>query len=510
MIRLTRIRPSRRRCNALRLKLDVLEERTLLATIQVTTTSDRPFEADGVLTLRDAIELTDGLLTVGQLSAAQQALVAGTPDQSGVPDTIDFDIPFDDPGHLYYKDNGTSGSVSLADVADVPAVAIDGVTPIMSDAQLADPNLVGAGNTIDPDWTHSWWSIQPTSPLPAITNPVTIDGWSQGGSGYTGSPLIELDGSLGAAYGLYLNAANCTVQGLAINRFVTPYITGAYAIYSVGANAAIQGCYLGSDASGTQALPNTNGLFVSGENSLVGSSGDDSVDDASERNLISGNSEVGVTAVGDGIVIAGNYIGTDVSGESRLGNNIGVQITGPSWLGFDGTAACPEDQRNIISGNADFGVQAWSGAIVAGNYIGTDAEGVWSFGGDGLAVLANALGNGWGDIGSGEAGIDVNDDVLVGTSADGVDDQYERNVISGNLGVNVDFLGANSVVAGNYIGPNADGTWTAQSSSFWPIGVAFESGSHDNVLGTDGMHGIYDADERNIISGNNINCTFRD
>src|SRR5262249_8491608 len=31
--------------------------------------------------------------------------------------------------------------------------------------------------------------------LPAITTPVTIDGWWQGGSGYTGSPLIELNGT---------------------------------------------------------------------------------------------------------------------------------------------------------------------------------------------------------------------------------------------------------------------------------------------------------------------------
>ena len=33
------------------------------------------------------------------------------------------------------------------------------------------------------------------SALPAITNSVLIDGWSQGGSGYTGAPLVEIYGA---------------------------------------------------------------------------------------------------------------------------------------------------------------------------------------------------------------------------------------------------------------------------------------------------------------------------
>ena len=37
--------------------------------------------------------------------------------------------------------------------------------------------------------------IAPISPLPAITKPVLIDGFSQ--PGYAGTPLIELSGSAG-------------------------------------------------------------------------------------------------------------------------------------------------------------------------------------------------------------------------------------------------------------------------------------------------------------------------
>ncbi len=38
-------------------------------------------------------------------------------------------------------------------------------------------------------------TINITSQLPSITGPVTLDGWSEGGPGYDGPPLIELNGT---------------------------------------------------------------------------------------------------------------------------------------------------------------------------------------------------------------------------------------------------------------------------------------------------------------------------
>src|SRR4051794_16610466 len=67
--------------------IEHLESRTLLATIMVTSASDRAFASDNDLTLRDAIRLVNGNLTMDQLSAAQRSLVDGTPDQIGVNDT---------------------------------------------------------------------------------------------------------------------------------------------------------------------------------------------------------------------------------------------------------------------------------------------------------------------------------------------------------------------------------------------------------------------------------------
>jgi hypothetical protein len=63
-------------------------------------------------------------------------------------------------------------------------------------------------------------TISPASGLPTISQPVTIDGWTQGGPGYAGPPLIELNGtSAGAANGLVVLAGMSTVRGLVINRF---------------------------------------------------------------------------------------------------------------------------------------------------------------------------------------------------------------------------------------------------------------------------------------------------
>ena len=64
--------------------------------------------------------------------------------------------------------------------------------------------------------------------LPAITQQLTIDGYTQLGSvkntlevGSNAVPLIELNGAgiVGPANGLLLNAPNCVIAGLIINRF---------------------------------------------------------------------------------------------------------------------------------------------------------------------------------------------------------------------------------------------------------------------------------------------------
>jgi hypothetical protein len=66
------------------------------------------------------------------------------------------------------------------------------------------------------------FTIKPASPLPTITEPVVIDGYSQPGASLASlTQLIQLDGTvLGSeSDGLTINASNCSVRGLVINNF---------------------------------------------------------------------------------------------------------------------------------------------------------------------------------------------------------------------------------------------------------------------------------------------------
>src|SRR4051812_42796640 len=91
-----RLRPrqvkQRRRLVAQSLGVEPLELRQLLATIVVNTELDESDPLNNTVSLREAIQLNNGTLSVGSLSAAAQGLVIGTPN--GVArDSILFGIP---------------------------------------------------------------------------------------------------------------------------------------------------------------------------------------------------------------------------------------------------------------------------------------------------------------------------------------------------------------------------------------------------------------------------------
>src|SRR5436190_5680762 len=131
-------------------------------------------------------------------------------------------------------------------------------------------------------------TIAPTSALPAITDAVTIDGTTQ--PGFAGSPIIELSGaSAGNVNGLLIRGSNSTVRSLVINRFQQAGV----AIVGTGiVGNWVQGCYLGTDVSGTLARPNFRGVQLgdfaghSPQGTVIGTNGDGS-NDAAERNVIS-------------------------------------------------------------------------------------------------------------------------------------------------------------------------------------------------------------------------------
>src|SRR5947209_7327337 len=115
-------------------------------------------------------------------------------------------------------------------------------------------NAANAGDTISFNIPGAGvHTINATSGF-SITKAVTIDGTTQ--PGFAGAPLIEMNGAGAGAgvNGLSVNAPNIIIKGLIINRF------SGYGIDfdSVG-NSSVQGCYIGTNATGSAASANGAG-----------------------------------------------------------------------------------------------------------------------------------------------------------------------------------------------------------------------------------------------------------
>ena len=141
----------------------------------------------------------------------------------------------------------------------------------------------------------------------------------------------------------------------------------------------VQCNYIGTDKSGTQAVPNLqDGVSIISGNPAAGTY------ITIANNLISGNRQDGISLDSStGIQIEGNSIGTDQSGTSPLANgqdgvavsNVNVSVsTGQNGNTIGGTTP---GTRNVISGNGQGGIliQSSTETLVEGNYIGTDQKG---------------------------------------------------------------------------------------------------------------------------------------
>ena len=146
-----------------------------------------------------------------------------------------------------------------------------------------------------------------------------------------------------------------------------------------GSGHKIQGNFIGTDVTGTLPLGNGAGVNINSANNTVGGS------NPGAGNLISANLGSGVSAQGNasGFFLQGNFIGTDVSGLSGLGNGSwGVFLNGGTANAMIGGPT--PGARNVISANASAGVEVYSSSVVIqGNLIGTDVTGT--------APLGNAL-----------------------------------------------------------------------------------------------------------------------
>lgn len=381
----------------------------------------------------------------------------------------------------------TVGGVTLTDPAAAATISVTTVDDNGNDAAPTAGSLraaivqanasIGVPDIIDFSIATegSPQRISPPVALPAVTDPLTIDGWTQGPNGYEGPPLIELRGnsSTPGVNGLTIHAAFTTVRGLMINRFLGD------AIFTDAANTTVLGCYLGAyeDTVTTANFNSGRGVAATGPNLTVGGTA------VSARNIISNNDNGNVWVSGasaTGARILGNYIGTDVSGTAGFRNNApGITVTDAPDVTIGGTAA---GAGNLISGHnyndsrPEVGVYVTgagsTGTVIAGNYIGTTA-------------------NGNGRIPNNEGiRIEGAPGVTIGGTVAGA-----RNVISGNEGMGVYIIGAGASgtsVIGNYIGTNAAGTGNGTNFNF--LSVLISGTPNVTVGGTT-------AAARNVIVG---------
>src|SRR5208337_532335 len=96
---------------------------------------------------------------------------------------------------------------------------------------------------------------------------------------------------------------------------------------------------------------------------------------AGAGNVISGNTSYGILIESSsGTLIEGNLIGTDVTGQSALGNPIGVLFVNSLLNTVGGNVA---GAGNVISGNTSYGIEIIgsisTGNQVLGNLIGPDS-----------------------------------------------------------------------------------------------------------------------------------------
>jgi uncharacterized repeat protein (TIGR01451 family) len=224
-------------------------------------------------------------------------------------------------------------------------------------------------------------TINLTSQLPPITDPIIIDGYTQPGAsantlgvGNNAVLLIELNGANTSAAGLTITAGGSasTVRGLVINRFARGAI-----LLQIGGSNIIQGNFIGTDPTGTIARGNNGvAIYVDSANNLIGGTA------PAARNLISGN--IGNALVIDnlsaGNLVQGNYIGTNASGTGALGNNT-FGNTGPVSIDrgahdniIGGTAP---GAGNLISGNRGNGISIFNQRETRCrvNLVGTTASG---------------------------------------------------------------------------------------------------------------------------------------
>ena len=266
-------------------------------------------------------------------------------------------------------------------------------------------------------------------------------------------------------------------------------LVGAY-------NVTVSGNRIGCDLTGTQSVPNSQGIYITSaaHDNVIGG------ETEAARNLLSGNTNAAIVMDGMNVrnnAVKGNYIGLDITGAAPLSNHYGVIIQQKANNNLVGGTTA--GSRNVISCNSEIGVyiQAADSNRVSANYIGLDHTGTFSFNdAQGIPLQAN--------------GVEINSagrHNIIGGSTTG-----ERNIISGNKIYGCIYYGhcSHNNIAGNYIGSDVTGTVSIPNAT----GICVDGSSNHNIMENNLLSGnrsyglfiVTRATDSNIFRGNYVGC----
>lgn len=212
-------------------------------------------------------------------------------------------------------------------------------------------------------------TIQPLSVLAIDEAPVVIDGYSEPGS----KPNTLVSGT-NAVLRIAIDGSGLEAEAAVLDVLRTSATIRGLAVHSAPKAAirgveseglVIEGNFLGTDIAGMVDLGN-------GENGIdTGQSIDARIGGVSRgnRNLISGNGGRGILDVGEGTAILNNIIGANAPGTGDLGNGLdGIRASGlVTTIGSDDAG-----QGNLIRGNGGDGIEVASDSssvLIRGNAI---------------------------------------------------------------------------------------------------------------------------------------------
>ncbi|MDX1993973.1 MAG: choice-of-anchor D domain-containing protein, partial [bacterium] len=351
------------------------------------------------------------------------------------------------------------------------------------------------------------------SALPIITDPLVIDGFTQGGTScinVDGTVLtVEVNGGPGGFNGFVIDTDDTTINGLVINGFTG---TGVAGVRIQGDNNSLTCSFFGTNTTGTAAVANGSGVIIDGgANNQIGTNG--------QANLISGNTDYGVHLTGAAAtnnLVQFNTIGLNRTGTAALANgNSGVFIDGapnngilnnlitsnPTGIFISGVGAA----SNRLFGNI-IGLDVTGSTVIAGgttgisvnnapdNRIGgtnpSEINTVSGQAADGILITgAGATGNrvennyvgtdisALNDLGNGDNGIEV---LSASGNTIGGNVPEAGNLVGGNqqFGILLDATANNNTVANNRIGINVNFNGTIPNN----VGIVVRFSSN-NLIG---------------------------